>query len=54
MQSCDNCPGGLVAVEKVGFSEQNRKLGDSKCLGDLKKSFIELSDAIQFLQIPGE
>src|SRR6266481_7853381 len=43
-----------VAVEKVGFSEKSRKSGDRKCPGDWGKSFIELPDAIQFLQIPSE
>jgi hypothetical protein len=41
-------------VEKVDFSEQSRKLEDRKCLGDLEKSFVELPDAIQFLQVPSE
>jgi hypothetical protein len=41
-----------VAVEKVGFSEKSRKSGDRKCPGDWEKSFVELPDAIQFLQIP--
>jgi hypothetical protein len=40
-----------VAVEKVGFSEKSRKSGDRKCPGDWE-SFVELPDAIQFLQIP--
>jgi hypothetical protein len=35
-----------VAVEKVGFSEKSRQSGDRKCLGELKKSFVELPDAI--------
>jgi hypothetical protein len=43
-----------VAVEKVGFSEKSRKSGDRKCPGDWEKSFVELPDAIQFLQILGE
>jgi hypothetical protein len=43
-----------VAVEKVGFSEKSRKSGDRKCLEDWGKSFVELPDAIQFLQIHGE
>jgi hypothetical protein len=43
-----------VAVEKVGFSEKSRKSGDRKCPGDWEKSFVELPDAIQFLQIPSE
>jgi hypothetical protein len=43
-----------VAVEKAGFSEKSRKSGDRKCPGDWEKSFVELPDAIQFLQIPSE
>jgi hypothetical protein len=43
-----------VGVEKVGFSEKSRKSGDRKCPGDWEKSFVELPDAIQFLQIPSE
>jgi hypothetical protein len=43
-----------VAVEKVGFSEKSPKSGDRKCPGDWEKSFVELPDAIQFLQIPRE
>jgi hypothetical protein len=43
-----------VAVEKLAFSEESRNLRDSKCLGDSEKSFIDLPDAIQFLQIPSE
>jgi hypothetical protein len=39
-----------VAVERVGFYEQNQKSGDRKCPGDSEKSFIELSDAKQFLR----
>src|ERR1700720_49157 len=44
----------LVAVEKVGSSEKSRKSGDRKCPGDWDKSFVELPDAIQFLQIPSK
>jgi hypothetical protein len=43
-----------VAVEKLGFSEKSRKSGDRKCPGDWEKSFVELPDAIHFLQIPSE
>jgi hypothetical protein len=43
-----------VAVEKLGSYEKRRKLGDRKCPGDSEKSFVELPDAIQFLQIPSE
>ena len=35
-----------VAVEKLGFSEKRRKLVDRKCLGEPKKSFVQLPDAI--------
>jgi len=43
-----------VAVEKVGFSEKSRKLGDRKCPGGWEKSPVELPDAIQFFEIPSE
>jgi hypothetical protein len=43
-----------VAVEKLGFPEKSQKSGDSKYLGDSGKSFIELPDTIQFLQILSE
>ena len=43
-----------VGVEKLGFSEKSRQSGNRKCLGDWEKSFVELPDAIQFLQIPSE
>jgi hypothetical protein len=43
-----------VAVEKLGFPEKKQKSGDSKCLGDSEKSFVELPDANQFLQIPSK
>ena len=43
-----------VAVEKLVFSEKPRKTGDRKCLGGSGKSFVELPDAIQFLQILAE
>jgi hypothetical protein len=43
-----------VAVEKLGFPGKSQKSGDSKYLGDSEKSFIELPDAIQFLQILSE
>jgi hypothetical protein len=35
-----------VAVEKLAFSEESRNLDDRKCLGEVEKSFAELSDAI--------
>jgi len=37
-----------VAVEKVGFPDKSQKSGDTKCLRDSEKSFIELPDAKQF------
>jgi hypothetical protein len=43
-----------VAVEKVGFPEKSQKSDDRKCLGDWKKSFVGLPDAIQFLQTLSE
>jgi hypothetical protein len=43
-----------VGVEKVGFSQNSRKLGDRKCLGKLRKSFVGHPDAILFLRISPE
>ena len=43
-----------VAVEKLGFSEKSQKSANRKCLGDWKKSFVELPDAKQFLRNRGE
>jgi hypothetical protein len=43
-----------VAVEKLAFFEESRNLGDRKCLGEVDKSFVELPDAKQFLQVRGE
>jgi hypothetical protein len=43
-----------VTVEKVGSSEKSGKSGDGKCLGDWRKSFVELPDAKRFLRIRGE
>jgi len=43
-----------VAVKKLGFPGKSQNSGDRKCLGDSEKSFIELPDAIQFLQILSE
>jgi len=43
-----------VAVEKLAFSEESQNLIDRKCLGEVEKSFVELPDAKQFLQICGE
>src|ERR1700746_2349203 len=42
--------GNPVAVEKLCFPEKNQKSGDSKCLGDSEKSFIELPGAKEFLR----
>jgi hypothetical protein len=33
-------------VEKLAFFEESRNLRDRKCLGEPKKSFVELPDAI--------
>jgi len=43
-----------VAVEKLAFSQESQNSGDRKCLGDCEKSFLELPDAKQFLQVRGE
>jgi hypothetical protein len=43
-----------VAVEKLAFLEESQNWGDRKCLGQVKKSFVELPDAKQFLRILGE
>ena len=43
-----------VAAEKLGFPEKSQKSGDSKCLRASEKSFVDLPDAIQFLQILSE
>src|SRR5258708_30365339 len=49
-----SAPKSPEAVEKVGFSEENVKLGDRKRLGAPRKSFVELPGAIQLLQISHE
>jgi hypothetical protein len=43
-----------AAVEKLGFSGKSRQSGDGKCLEEWRKSFVELPNAKQFLQIRGE
>jgi hypothetical protein len=43
-----------VAVEKLAFLKRAEVLGDRKSLGEVEKSFIELPDAIQCLQILSE
>jgi hypothetical protein len=40
-----------VGVEKVHFPQNSQNLGDRKCLGKLRKSFVGLPDAILFLRI---
>jgi hypothetical protein len=41
----------VVGVEKLAFPSKQRKLGDGKCLGDPRKSFIEHPGAILFWRI---
>jgi hypothetical protein len=41
-------------LKKSVFLKKVEKSGDSKCLGDWEKSFVELPDAKQFLRIRGE
>jgi hypothetical protein len=43
-----------VAVEKVAFLEKLPKLGDRKCPGDPRESFIAHPDAILFLRFSRE
>jgi|ERR1039457_1090053 hypothetical protein len=43
-----------VGVEKVHFPQNSPNLGDRKCLGKLRKSFVGHPDAILFLQISRE
>jgi hypothetical protein len=43
-----------VAVEKVHFSQNSRNLGDRKCLGKPRKSFVGHPNAILFLRISRE
>jgi hypothetical protein len=43
-----------VGVEKLHFLQNSRNLGDRKCLGKLRKSFVGHPDAILFLRISRE
>ena len=43
-----------MGVEKVHFPQNSQDLGDRKCLGKLRKSFVGLSDAILFLRLSRE
>jgi hypothetical protein len=40
-----------VAVEKLHFLQTSKNLGDRKCLGKLRKSFVGHPDTILFSQI---
>jgi|SRR5436190_18496950 len=40
-----------VGVEKVHFPQNSENLGDRKCLGKSRKSFVGHPDAILFLRI---
>jgi hypothetical protein len=40
-----------VGVEKVHFSQNSENLGDRKCLGKPRKSFVGHPSAILFLRI---
>jgi hypothetical protein len=42
------------SVEKVGFPEEQGKLGDGKCLGEARRSFVGLPGVIQFLRISSD
>jgi hypothetical protein len=42
-----------VGVEKVAFPSKQPKLGDGKCPGDPRKSFIGRPDAIYFYEFLG-
>jgi hypothetical protein len=42
-----------VAVEKLHFPQNNEKLGDRKCLGKRRKSFVGHPDAILFREFHG-
>jgi hypothetical protein len=41
-------------LKNSGFLNKTENLGQRKCPKDLKKSLVELPDAIQFPQIHGE
>jgi hypothetical protein len=43
-----------VAVEKVPFSRNSENLGNRKCLGKLRKSFVGLPNAKVFRPFSGE
>jgi len=43
-----------VAVEKLHFLQNSKTLGDRKCLGKLRKSFVAHPDTILFSRISGE
>jgi hypothetical protein len=43
-----------VGVEKVHFPQNSQNLGDRKCLGKLRKSFVGHPDAFLFLRISRE
>jgi hypothetical protein len=43
-----------VAVEKVHFPQNTQHLGDGKCLGKPRKSFVGHPDAILVLRISRE
>jgi len=40
-----------VGAEKIHLPQNSQNLGDRKCLGKLRKSFVGLPDAILFLRI---
>jgi hypothetical protein len=43
-----------VAVEKLHFLQNSKNLGDRKCLGKLRKSFVGHPDTILFSRISRE
>jgi hypothetical protein len=43
-----------VAVEKLHFLQSSKNLGDRKCLGKLRKSFVGHPDTILFSRISRE
>jgi hypothetical protein len=43
-----------VGIEKVHFPQNNQNLGDRKCPGKPRKSFVGHPDAILFLRISRE
>jgi hypothetical protein len=57
-QGCRNFTRSLaktgVGVEKLRFLQNSQNLGDRKCLGKLRKSFVGHPDAILFLRISRE